>query len=1109
MKKICLLWCMVMLLSVVKAQSPDIYGVTSRGGTYDAGVIFKTDAVGNNYQKLKDIVAYPQNAGLSLCKASDGNYYGYGVINSIYRIYKYDTLNMQAIAVADASFLNTFNQLDLWGFTAGANGKLYAVAYAGSSGYGGIFEFDVATKTVTLKYNFTGGVNGSNPRGKLFLASNGKMYGSTMYDGANNNGTFFEYDYINNVFTKKFDNGANHNGLWISEVAGNLYMILGTTNAFNQATYMGGMIKYNLSTSTPVFYTLADLAWPNTDAYITSYGFESAANGKLYASGRQSSSSFAMTTVLEYDPVANTLTENSPVAYNIIPFGNFRQSTNGKLYILGYSICASSPSDSVCLNLNVYEYDIAGTVLNTKASLNPYVDGVVKGYPYNPFCDGLLATSFSLYGGNKFIASINNSILLYDTQTNTVTKKAQQGRAFGAYPYGKPIVKNNQLFCNLRPSELAKQNFGAMFKFDLGNNQLTGIVPNTNGVGGNFLDLGGNRIMATFGLGHNTFRASVYDIATNTYTAIGQTNQISGDPSGYFISATDGYIYGTLPGNNGVYVLDSVSQSEYLVYQASNTLQGDWFGGLIQANNGKIYGITNDGGVFAKGIIYSLDINSFNVTKLIDFNGVSRGAYPDGQLVQAANGKIYGTTTMGGTYDKGVLYAFDINTGLIQKLVDFDGTNKGQTPNGYLQLLPGNIIMGMTKEGGAHGMGTMFTYNYATNTFTKKLDFDGVNNGASPDKCGFTFDCSAVPVPTAGADKSICNNAQVVLGGANNSALYSYIWTPTVSLTGVTAPNPTLTVNSPTATYVMSASCDQTHIIDTVKILSIAPQTPAICVVTVDSASLFNYIYWDKTPYTNVDSFLIYREVISGYYLRIGGVKYADLSQFKDSLQAIGPANGNPNVGTYRYKIQIKDSCGNLSALSPYHNSIYFVNNSGTFTWNTYNVEGQSLTPVTQFDLMRDNLSDGVWTFVGSVAGTQNVLNDPQYSVYMNTGRWRVEALGFNCTPLAKTAQVTQQVVRSKSNVKNNLGGITAVNQADLERNILLAPNPSHDFIRVSSGYDLKRIAVYSVIGTMVAEINCSKEHQAVVDLSMLAPGVYTVVTETASGKLTKRIVKE
>lgn len=43
---------------------------------------------------------------------------------------------------------------------------------------------------------------------------------------------------------------------------------------------------------------------------------------------------------------------------------------------------------------------------------------------------------------------------------------------------------------------------------------------------------------------------------------------------------------------------------------------------------------------------------------------------------------------------------------------------------------------------------------------------------------------------------------------------------------------------------------------------------------------------------------------------------------YVDTNRSIGPANGDPNLTYYKYKIQLRDSCGNLSPMSLWHETI-------------------------------------------------------------------------------------------------------------------------------------------------------------------------------------------
>jgi uncharacterized repeat protein (TIGR03803 family) len=65
------------------------------------------------------------------------------------------------------------------------------------------------------------------------------------------------------------------------------------------------------------------------------------------------------------------------------------------------------------------------------------------------------------------------------------------------------------------------------------------------------------------------------------------------------------------------------------------------------------------GGVYDGGTLFVFDAMTGVCTKVHDFNPVSDGYKPYSTLMRASNGKIYGTTTRGGTYDSGVLFEYD------------------------------------------------------------------------------------------------------------------------------------------------------------------------------------------------------------------------------------------------------------------------------------------------------------------------------------------------------------------------------------------------------------------------------------------------------------------
>jgi hypothetical protein len=348
------------------------------------------------------------------------------------------------------------------------------------------------------------------------------------------------------------------------------------------------------------------------------------------------------------------------------------------------------------------------------------------------------------------------------------------------------------------------------------------------------------------------------------------------------------------------------------------------------------------------------------------------------------------------------------------------------------------------------------------------------------------------PVVTA-TSATICagNTATLTANGAS-----TYTWS-----NGAVGGTMTVSPTSSTTYSVTGTSTVGCSNVNTASVFVPTPVTPAICMVTVDSLSDNNIVYWDKTLYNNADSFIVYREVSTNTYARIGAVQKSALSQFKDTMRSIGPANGDPQIGSYRYKLKLRDTCGQYSALSPYHNTVKITDQqNGNFQWNTYDVEGQS-TPVANFILERDNANTNVWVTVGTVSGTQLSLFDPQYGTYQTIANWRVQATGFNCTPtlrLGNNSTVQGAVVKSKSNITNN-----RTTSVVTENGIFsVYPNPSSGNVMLSADKEIGHVVIYNALGAVVFSQKITASHYTI-DLGTQPAGVYTLQMQ---GKVVKLV---
>jgi len=364
-----------------------------------------------------------------------------------------------------------------------------------------------------------------------------------------------------------------------------------------------------------------------------------------------------------------------------------------------------------------------------------------------------------------------------------------------------------------------------------------------------------------------------------------------------------------------------------------------------------------------------------------------------------------------------------------------------------------------------------------------------------------TVSVTPTPTVTISGAADICFGSSTVLSG---SGAITYTWsanagsatTSTVSINPTTGTTYTLTGGNPLVGG--SGECLNSS---TASVNVVQAAVPAICMVMSDSMSINNIIIWDKTLYANVDSFIVYREVSTNVYSRIAAVSVDSLSQFIDTTRSVGPANGDPNIGYYRYKLQLRDTCGNYGTLSPYHTSIYFDDNSGTFSWNIYDVEGQS-TPVANFVLRRDNANNGVYVVVGTVSGSTTILNDPNYGLYQTIANWRVDATGFNCAPTMRYGNNSTQsaIVKSKSNITNNR--TTGVHSTNTQ--VSVYPNPGNGTLTVSHSNIIDQVKVTDMLGKTVFE-STPKMHSLTFNLEN--DGIYFVNIISGKENTIKKIV--
>ncbi len=298
---------------------------------------------------------------------------------------------------------------------------------------------------------------------------------------------------------------------------------------------------------------------------------------------------------------------------------------------------------------------------------------------------------------------------------------------------------------------------GSLIKFIPSTNNLTVSKSFENYTSGpvhtNFIQASDGKLYGMTSFGGNKYGTHGYgsgaifsfDPSNSAYTKLKNFDGADGDsPSGSLIQANNGKLYGmTRYGGNSagggnyysygvIFSFDPVSSTYTKIIDFDSTNGANPFGSLLQASDGKLYGTTSAGGSKDSGVIFSYDLLSSTYTKLKDFGGAI-GANPTGSLIEASDGKLYGTTGNGGSDSNGpggVIFSFDPSTSVYTKLKDFGGADGASRPTGSLIQASNGKLYGMTAYGGS-GNGVIFSFDPFSFTYAKLKDFliAGSNHG--------------------------------------------------------------------------------------------------------------------------------------------------------------------------------------------------------------------------------------------------------------------------------------------------------------------------------------------------------------------------------------------
>ncbi len=685
-----------MLSLTIHAQNV-LIGLTSNGSIDGKGTAFSIKTNGTAFSVMKGFSDWGNSANGSLFKNDDGNFYG--------MTSRGGTNNAGTIFMMTPSGKVTM----LWQFNynndgaypdgeliKGPDGYLYGLTSAGGlNSYGTIFKISTSGNFSVIKHLGLS-ADGSSPHGHLTLASDGNFYGITYGGGSFSGGTVFKltpggvYSVIHQI--DRTTEGGNAYGSLTEGKDGNLYAI----------TYGGGTYNYGTIfkiTKAGVLTVLKHLNG-NSDGGSSESDLTEAKDGSFYGTcygGGQfgSGTIFKITKAGAYTVVRNF----SAATDGGYPYSGLMQDTDDNFY--GITRSGGSKSGGT-----IYKLTTAG-VYTVIHPIDYYNEGNTSSSVLVKADDG------SFYAMTSLGGTFDCGIIFKTTAVGVFTLiNTFNGAVLGNTPYSSFVKgKDSAYYCTT--STGGAYGYGSIVKICGGtttalfsfNKSVHGAYPKGDlllASDGNFYGMTSSG--GTSGAG-TIFKITPAGAFTLLHNLNGSTDGAS--PTGGLIQAKDGLLYGMTVGggsnNAGTIFKISLSGSSFSVIKnfVFATDGGAPGGSLIQASDSNFYGMTtNSGRIFelTKAGVY---------TNLHTFNSSTDGYNPMGSLIQGGDGSLYGTCSDGGLNSAGTIFKMSLS-GTFKTLRSLNNLSDGRMPKGSLLQGPDGMLYGTTSIGGTYNNGTVF-----------------------------------------------------------------------------------------------------------------------------------------------------------------------------------------------------------------------------------------------------------------------------------------------------------------------------------------------------------------------------------------------------------------
>jgi uncharacterized repeat protein (TIGR03803 family) len=624
------------------------------------------------------------------------------------------------------------------GLVQGADLRLYGTTEAGGfHGKGSVYATD-ASGSAEVLHEFSG-ADGETPLGRLLLASNGDFYGTTSAGGRHGYGTLFRMTADGSLTTLIHFDGDSQGRFPQSELIEVNGLLYGTTinggagisgTVFSLPLEGGALTSYPFDGDNgavprgPLMYRAADQSlYGTTEAgggggnifRLTPDGtLEHVASFDLLTTGAKPLDGLVeahdglygmaplggangMGTLFRFDPSNESLTAVHAFSDvdGAVPMGGLRLFADGMLY-------GTTESGGEGFG-TVFRFSPVEGTLESLASFSFFEGGRLP-------LSGVVETSVGVFGttpnggpgglGTVFQVTLpNDSIEVAASQKSILSF----GGSDGTSPSGRLLQASDG---NFYGTTLFGGEFGFGTVFRMSPDGLMNTVVSFDGINGNTPS--GGLVQASNGDLYGT-------------TELG------------------GY------GDGNVFRFNPVTEelSEVALFDSFAGSGAVPLGGLTEAN-GSLWGTTDfgpavfeeDGNLtFTDGSVFRIPLDGGDITTVATFSGAN-GVFPTSGLALDANGYLYGVTEGGGAFNSGTLFRVSSLTDAFESIKSFNGESEGWTPMARPLIASDGRIYGTTQMGGVPGFGVVYSVDPAADhAFSVVAPFEEFN-GSIPTQEG-------------------------------------------------------------------------------------------------------------------------------------------------------------------------------------------------------------------------------------------------------------------------------------------------------------------------------------------------------------------------------------